>query len=137
MSEENVNKHPYKVMIGDEIMVFRSEFNGKAFYKAQFTKTNWDKTKSKFYKELRFKKGVDLPNNTLIKVVDMFEDVRENKNDKYNPIWSLFITEFEYMDKPDIDKGEAISNYNNQINEDDDFFADVKQTEIDEDSLPF
>ena len=128
MNEEKT-PHPYKIMPNDEIMVWRSEYGNNIFYKTQIVKTNYDKTKTKFYKNLRFAKGTDIPNGTLIKVIDMFEDVRENKADKYNPIWELFIKSYEIIESKEYDKSSAIEEYNNAVSE--------SNIEITDDDLPF
>lgn len=129
--EENKPKRHYKIEPGDNLVVYRQDINGISYYKAMVTKTNQDGTKSRFYKEIRFKKGVAVANKTMIKVNDFFEDVRQNPRDKYNPIFSLVILDFEIVENP-FDKSSAISNYNNNQNNeiDDSYFADVANEEI-------
>jgi hypothetical protein len=85
---------------------------------------------------LYFRKGVNLEDRTIIKIKDMFEDVRKNPKDKYTPIWSLFILDFDIMPNQVKDKSSAIEEYNNQVNsvDIDDVFADVA---ISDDDLPF
>jgi hypothetical protein len=136
MEEEIKPKHPYKIEIGDEIMVFRNEYSGYVYYKAMIQKKNYDNTKDIFYKPLYFRKGVNLEDRTIIKIKDMFEDVRKNPKDKYTPIWSLFILDFDIMPNQVKDKSSAIEEYNNQVNsvDIDDVFADVA---ISDDDLPF
>ena len=128
--EENKPKRHYKVEPGDNLVIYRQDINGISYYKAMVTKTNQDGTKSRFYKELRFKKGVEIANKTMIKVNDFFEDIRQNPRDKYNPIFSLVILDFEIVENP-FDKTTAISNYNNNQNNeiDDSYFADVANQE--------
>lgn len=129
--EENKPKRHYKIEPGDNLVVYRQDINGISYYKAMVTKTNQDGTKSRFYKEIRFKKGVAVANKTMIKVNDFFEDVRQNPRDKYNPIFSLVILDFNIMENP-FDKNTAISNYNNNQNNeiDDSYFADVANEAI-------
>ena len=129
--EENKPKRHYKVEPGDNLVVYRQDINGISYYKTMVTKTNQDGTKSRFYKEIRFKKGVEITNKTMIKVNDFFEDIRQNPRDKYNPIFSLVILDFEVLENP-FDKTTAISNYNNNQNNeiDDSYFADVANEEI-------
>ena len=127
-------KRPYKIMIGDNIIVYRNDVNGNAYYKAMLTKTKQDGTKARFYKDLRFRNGVNLQNKTMIKINNMFEDVRENPKDKFNPIFSLVILDFEVVENP-FDKNTAINTYNSEINKeeiDDSYFANAanQQEEI-------
>ena len=35
MEEEKQSKHPYKIMIGDKIRVFRKDYAGRTYYNAQ------------------------------------------------------------------------------------------------------
>lgn len=127
-------KRPYKIMLGDNIIVYRNDVNGNVYYKTMVSKTNRDGTKARFYKDLKFKSGVNLQNKTMIKINNMFEDIRENPKDKYNPIFYLVILDFEIVENP-FDKNNAINTYNNEINKeeiDDSYFADVanQQEEI-------
>ena len=50
-----------------------------------------------FKKELSFKAGVEIEDGTRIKVIDFFEDARLDKNNKYYPIWKLYILDFEVV----------------------------------------
>lgn len=85
----------HKLEVGQKIRVFKTTWNDQNYYKFQVTQNNYDKTKSKFYINLQFKKGVDLPNETDIIVKQFVENLRENKNDKYNPIHYYQINGFE------------------------------------------
>lgn len=140
MQEERKN-HWYKIMPNDDVMVFKNEYGGNIFYKVRITKKNYDNTKSYFYKNVRFKKDVELEDRTIIKILDMFEDVRENKNDKYNAIWELFITDFEILPNEVKDKASAIENFNNRYDIDDESFLNneegTENFDIDDDALPF
>lgn len=85
----------HKLEVGQKIRVFKSTWNDQNYYRFQVTQNNYDKTKSKFYINLQFKKGVDLPNETDIIVKQFVENLRENKSDKYNPIHYYQINGFE------------------------------------------
>lgn len=131
MQENNMPPRPYKIMLGDSIIVYRTEYNNNVYYKTMITKKKQDNTKERFYKEIRFRKGVNLPNKSMIKIKNMFEDVRNNPKDAYNPIFSLVILDFDIVENP-FDKSEAITSYNNNaLSEeiDDSYFADVANEE--------
>jgi len=85
----------HKLEVNQKIRVFKSTWNDQNYYRFQVTQNNYDKTKSKFYINLQFKKGVDLPNETDIIVKQFVENLRENKSDKYNPIHYYQINGFE------------------------------------------
>lgn len=125
--EGNKHERHYKVEVGDTIIVYKSEILNNVYYKTMITKKNQDGTKTRFYKDLKFRSGVNLENKTAIKINSMFEDVRPNPKDKYNPIYFLVILDFEIVENP-FDKNDAIKTYNNEVNDkevDDSYFADV------------
>ena len=110
MEEEQTKKEerthrPYKVMEGDLLFVKRRDGVGKSgvpytFYYANLPEKEKDGSKTYYQKPLNFRNGVALTDGTKIRVLNMFEKVRSNPLDKYHPIWSLFITEFEIVDEP-------------------------------------
>ncbi len=111
MQEE---KRRYKVNVGDVFMIFRSDNSGYVNYKLSIKNKKYDGTEEYFYKEVRFKKDVIIENRTKIKIKDFFEIVRENKNDKYNPIWGIFITDFEIVGQ---DTSSALKEYREETSE--------------------
>lgn len=137
MEEDKKPKRHYKVEAGDELFIFRSEYNGSTFYKVCIVKTNFDKTKEKFYKNVRFKKDVSVPDRTKIRINDFFEDVYARANDKYNANWTLFITDFDILESSEQVAKDALEEYNSKLNSDDsDPFADFGDSvSIDENFL--
>lgn len=129
----------YKIMADKEYMVFRSETAGKVFYKIQVSKKNYDGTKEVGYKNIKFKRGVELEDRTIIIPKAGFEDFY-NK-DKYTTIFTLVITDFDIVANPVVNTADAINNYNNQINQEevDSFFKDQEESNvtINDDDLPF
>ena len=129
MEEEKKGKHPYKVMIGDKIRVFRKDYNGNTFYNVQITQKNYDGTVSKYYRPLTFKKGVEVANETDIIIKDMFENLRANKKDSYNPITALMITEFDTVERQEQLEQEALADFRDNLEE--------NEYGISPDDLPF
>ena len=129
MQEEKKNKHPYKIMIGDKIRVFRKDYNGNTYYNVQITQKNYDGTVSKYYRPLTFKKGVEVANETDIIIKDMFENLRPNKKDSYNPITALMITEFDTVERQEQLEQEALADFRDNLEE--------NEYEIDNSDLPF
>lgn len=116
----------HKLEVGQKIRVFKTTWNDQNYYKFQVTQNNYDKTKSKFYINLQFKKGVDLPNETDIIVKQFVENLRENKNDKYNPIHYYQINGFETCEDKEQETQDAYDEFrenldNNQVDIDDNF----------------
>lgn len=95
MQEEQKEYGFHKLEVNQKIRVFKTTWNDQNYYKFQVTQNNYDKTKSKFYINLQFKKGVDLPNESDIIVKAFVENMRENKKDPYNPIHYYQINKFE------------------------------------------
>ena len=131
-NEQRPRKH-YKIELGDVITVFKQEAGTHTFYKTPISKKNYDGTTSYYNKRLWFKRGVDIPNNSKIKIIDFFEEIRENASDKYNPIFGLFILDYEIIDKSNV--SESINAYNMQISEQDK--KSNIEIELNDDDLPF
>lgn len=84
----------YKIMAGYKYRIFRKDYNGFTFYNIQIKQKNKDDTVSIYYKQVYFKKDIELPNETDIIINKAVENLRENPKDKYNPISTLFIYDF-------------------------------------------
>lgn len=116
----------HKLEVNQKIRVFKTTWNDQNYYKFQVTQNNYDKTKSKFYINLQFKKGVDLPNETDIIVKQFVENLRENKIDKYNPIHYYQINKFELCENEEQMVQDAYDEFrdnleNNEVEITDDF----------------
>lgn len=96
-NEEKRPPRPYKIMIGDVVTIYRSDYKGKAYYKICKTKKNMDDTFTYGSKNVTFPKDVELENETRIRILDMYEDFYQK--DKYTTIWTLFIKDFEIVDE--------------------------------------
>ena len=101
-SEEFVEDSHYKVQCGKAyyirkyIVELPNGVNIVNYYIPVLKKTNGKK--ENFNKMVRFKTGIELKDNTKILINNMFEDVKLNRNDKYNPIWHLMITDFDIIE---------------------------------------
>ena len=105
-----------KVQAGYNYMVFRKERNGNVFHKILIKQKLLDGQYLDAYMLVKFKKGIDLPNKTKIKIRKGFENFYV---DKYkNPVFYIQINEFDNIDDAVNDYAEAINN-------------------VDDDDLPF
>ena len=124
---EEKNEYGYhKLEVGQKIRVYKTTFNDKNFYKFQVTQVNYDKTKSKFYIPLQFKKGVEVDNESDIVVHQFVENLRENKADKYNPIHYYQINDFELVESQEKIVQDAYDDFrgnldDNEVNIDENF----------------
>lgn len=107
---EGREHRPYKIMEGDVVTVRRQDVvsrNGQpfTFYSVSLSQNVISKREGETFREyykkdLYFKNGVDLVDNTKIKIIDMFEKGRPNPRDKYSTIWGIFVKEFEIVEEP-------------------------------------
>jgi len=116
-TNNNDNGIGYKINTTREYMVYKSEMHEKMFYKVQLQRKNYDGTKENTYKNLTFKKGIEIPDKAIIRIKKGFEDFRQNPNDKYNAIWSVFVLDFEYVENKIRDEKNAYDEYQSIITE--------------------
>lgn len=107
----------HKLEVGQKIRVFKSTFNDKNHYKFQVTQKKYDGTSTKFYIPIQFKKGVDVPNESDIIVKGFVENLRDNKNDKYNPIHYYQINNFELLESQEQAIQNAYDDFRDNLNE--------------------
>ena len=110
-----------------EEMVFKNEYNGKVFYSIGISKKNQDGKYENGYINVRFKKDVELENQTKIKIKKAWIDFycKDRKTFPY-----IFVSEFEPVEeKKDVFKefGESIKT-ESEIGQ---------QIEITDDDLPW
>ena len=116
-----------KIEPGHKYRVFKSTFNDQVFYKIQITQTNYDKTKTKFYQSVNFKRGVELDNETDIIIKEAYENCRKNPKDEYNPIFYLVINDFEIVERKEQIEANALDEFRENLNE----------IEINDEDVPF
>lgn len=115
MEEEIKPKRHYKIELGDTIRIKRTDFNGYTFYKVALPKKRANGNVEYFDKTITFPQGTDLPDGTLIIIKDFYEDVYLGRVDKFNPIWTLRILDYEVTDKEPINSELAIKDYLNKV----------------------
>lgn len=110
-----------------EEMVFKNEYNGKVFYSIGISKKNQDGKYENGYINVRFKKDVELDNQTKIKIKKAWIDFycKDRKTFPY-----IFVSEFDPVEeKKDVfeEFGESIKTESNI----------GQQIEITDDDLPW
>ena len=116
-----------EIISNKEEMIFKNEYNGKVFYSIGISKKNQDGSYENGYINVRFKKDVELENQTKIKIKKAWIDFycKDRKTFPY-----IFVSEFEKVEeKKDVFKefGESIKT-ESEIGE---------QIEITDDDLPW
>ena len=115
--ENEQDGNGYKIKCGREYMVFRSEYQGKIFYKIQVTKKNYDGTKTQAYKTIKFVSktlDTDIPDRSIVIIKNLFEDFYFKANDKYNPIWIVVATDWEIIKTSQQTAAEALETFNSE-----------------------
>lgn len=107
-------------------MIFKKESGDKVFYSIGVSKKNKDGSYINGYMPVNFKKGVDVPNKTKIKIKSAWLDFYK-KEDITIPF--IFINEFEEVKEKDAfeEFGESFTTK----------FDTGHQIEISQDDLPF
>ena len=116
MPEEEVKENKqrsYRIMIGDIVTIRREEFGSKVYYKINLSKKNQDNTTTEVKKPIKFRNGVDLKDNTRIRLIKFFEDFY--LKNRYDAIFSLFCTEFETQEENTNKKEEALTQYQDNL----------------------
>lgn len=111
------NKIFHKIEAGKKYRVWKKTYNDKDFYSIQVTQKNYDNQVDKYYVDLQFKKGVDLPNQTDIIIKEAYENYRKNKADEYHPITYYMITNFEIVENEERAKQNAYDEFRNNLDD--------------------
>ena len=72
--------------------VFRHEHNGKAFYKVAEIKENMEGKKEYAYKDVQFRRGVDVADHSKISIKSAWESFYKTKDDEV--VFYIFINDF-------------------------------------------
>lgn len=127
----------YKIDTKHNYKIYSQEYNGVKYYKIMIQKKNYDGTKTNFYKQVRFVKCKGPDDGEIIRIKKGFEDVRENKNDRYNPIWELVIMEYEVVQNDVVDEKQAFAEFQNNLKENEEGYADFGDVEVTDDMIAF
>lgn len=76
--------------------VYRNDYNGRAYYKIKVETTNANKERIEGYKNISFSEDIDIEDGTLIIIKSAFESFYFKRTDKYNPVFILVVTDFDY-----------------------------------------
>ena len=130
MEEKQEYKIYHKVEAGRKVRIFKNTYNDQNYYRIQVKQKNYDNTEDIFYVPVQFKKGVELDNQTDIIIKCAYENMRKNKNDEYNPIYYLVITEFEKVENEEQLQAQAYKDFRDNLDQNENNDMDVS-------SLPF
>ena len=122
MEEEKEEYRIYrKIEPNRKVRVFKSNYQGRDYYKIQIKQKNYDGTEDIWYQNVTFKKGITLDdpdnNGVDIKIKKAYENCRKNPKDNYNPIFYLMITEFEVLEREEQKKAAALEKFQDNLTE--------------------
>lgn len=107
--------------------VYSNTRGGHTYYNVAIEKRNYDKSKDRCYRQLKFAKCYPPENGEIIKITNAFEDFYPNPKDPYNPIITYVVLDYIKVDNSKAEKERAISEYQQSFAE----------NSIDDDALPF
>lgn len=136
MEENTEPKILRKIEPNRKYRIWRKDFNGNTFYNILVTQKQYDNTETRYYIPVSFKKGIEVANETDIKILRAIENLRSNKlveetKKQYYPVFSYMITEFETIEREEQKKEQALEKYQEALNGDEE-----QQIEENQD-LPF
>lgn len=132
MEEEKECRIYHKIEPNRKVRIFKNTYNDRNYYRIQITQKQYGKEEpDKFYESIQFKKGVELDNETDIIIKEAYENVRANPKDPYNPIFYLFVTDFEIQQRQEQLEEKAYEKFQDTLNENE------SEPIIADDQLPF
>ena len=125
----------YKISTKNWHKVYRSSYNGKDFYKLLINQKNYDGTTVNYYKSVSFKKSLTPPQNgSIIRVKKAIENLYTNNIDKYNPISTLLVLDYESKEDEEQKKENAYDEFSQTLAENEETKEKIV---IDDSQLPF
>lgn len=124
MEEFNVPVIYHKIMANKPYTIKKQTFSGYTFYKIAVSQKTFDGQTKIYDYPVNFKNGVELDDGETIIITKGYENIRDNKNDKYSFITSIMIEEFEKVEKKQQETKTAIDEYNQKMNTNDITFTD-------------
>jgi hypothetical protein len=111
-----------KIDVNRKYRIWRKDYNGQTYYNIQIVVKQFDGEIKKYYIPVTFKKGVEVQNESDIKIIKAIENIRENKNVEsklkpYSPIFSYMINEFEYVENKELNIQNAYDEYRENLSE--------------------
>lgn len=76
--------------------VFRHERNGRVWYTVAIGQTNMDGETEYGYKQIQFRRGVDVADHAKINIKNAWEKFYTNKNDEV--VFYIFVYDFELVE---------------------------------------
>lgn len=114
---EEQEKQPaigYKIDGKHTYRVYKTENNGRVYYKVQIQKKNYDNTVTKGYRQLKFVQCEPPENEDIIKINSGFEDFYVKG---YDVISMIVVQDYEIIENPQKAEENAYNEYNQKLDE--------------------
>lgn len=125
----------YKVSTKNWHKVYKTSFKGKDFYKLLIVQKKYDGTTNSYYKPISFKKTLTPPQDgSVIRIKQGIENLYTNNIDKYNPISSILILDYELKENVEQKKENAYNEFSQTLAENEE---NKEEIVIEDSQLPF
>lgn len=125
----------YKVSTKNWHKVYKTSYNGKDFYKLLIVQKKYDGTTTSYYKPISFKKTLTPPQDgSVIRIKQGIENLYTNNIDKYNPISSILILDYELKENVEQKKENAYNEFSQTLAENEE---NKEEIVIEDSQLPF
>lgn len=104
----------YKIDGNHTYRVYKTENNGRVYYKVQIQKKNYDNTVTKGYRQLKFVQCEPPENEDIIKINSGFEDFYVKG---YDVISTIVVQDYEKIENPQQATENAYGEYQDRLNE--------------------
>lgn len=101
----------YKIVPNKKYRVFKRVFNDTSYYSIKVKQKNMKNKNDFFSIPVQFKSGITIPNDSEIIIKKGIENLRVNKLDKYNPIHTIMILEYELIPNKEHEDKIALDDY--------------------------
>lgn len=104
----------YKINTYHTYRVYKSENNGRTYYKVQIQKKSYDGTIIKGYRQLKFVQCTPPNDGDIIKILSGFEDFYVKG---YDVISTIVVQDYELTENQQRNEENAYSEYHEKLNE--------------------
>lgn len=129
----NNNNEPiiyYKIRAGKRYRVFRRENNGRKYYSIRISQREYGGDVIYFYRNIVFKRGIELENMTDIIIDKGYENLYKNPKDEYNPISYILVTEFTICEK-EVDEKASYEAFRKNLDENNGLLNELTNEQLD------
>lgn len=136
-NENNIDEEYiiYKISTKNWHKIYKSSHGGRDYYKILIVQKKYDGTQENFYKSVSFRKALTPPENgSIIRIKRGIENLYTNNIDKYNPISSIIILDYELKEQEEQKIANAYNDFSQCLAENEE---NKEEIVIEDSQLPF